>query len=243
MSIPRAAVSPDLLAILARCDTGTVCNAIEVVEGGRGFMRFTRFTPLASDPSPFFGRARTASIAGRERPAEAADTLRRRRMDYYRHMAEGPSPECPALVVVQDLDADQDGRGGVGAFWGGINTAIHKGFGLTGALTNGVMRDLDDMEPGFPVIAGSIGPSHGWVHVREIGRVVEVLGLKIADGDFVHADRHGAVVVPEAVLPDLKAGIETLWATERIILEAARADGFDFARFETAWETFEKARV
>lgn len=243
MSILRVPVSPDLLAILARCDTGTVCNAIEVVQGGRGFARFTRFTPLASDPAPFFGRARTASIAGRERPSETAEVLRSRRMEYYRHMAEGPSFDCPALVVVQDLDAAQDGRGGVGAFWGGINTAIHKGFGLTGALTNGAMRDLDDMEPGFPVIAGSIGPSHGWVHVRGIGVIVEVLGLEVADGDFVHADRHGAVVVPEAVLPGLKEGIETLWKTERIILDAARAEGFDFARFEAAWGEFERARV
>ena len=39
-----------LLALLRRVDTPTVCNAIEVVEGKRGFDRFTRGTMLCSAP-------------------------------------------------------------------------------------------------------------------------------------------------------------------------------------------------
>jgi len=40
----------DLLALLRRVDTPTVCNAIEVVQGQRGFDAFTRGTVLCSDP-------------------------------------------------------------------------------------------------------------------------------------------------------------------------------------------------
>jgi len=162
--------------------------------------------------------------------------IRARRMDYYRHMATGPRP---ALAVVEDVD----GENAVGAYWGEINTTVHKGFGLSGALTNGVMRDLGDLPAGFPVIAGSVGPSHAFVHVREIGTPVTVFGLEIRDGEMVHADRHGALVIPADYLGALDDAIARMMGTERIVLDAARAEGFDFDAFEAAWTAFEKART
>ncbi len=231
-------MNTELLALLKRVDTPTVCNAIEVAQGKRGFAAFTRGTMIASDPGAgaIVGFARTAKIAALEPPAEDAAVIRRRRMDYYRHMAEAPEP---GLAVIEDLDWPNC----IGAYWGEINTTVHKGFGLSGALTNGVMRDLGDLPDGFPVIAGSIGPSHGFVHVREIGTPVSVFGLTIRDGDLVHADRHGALVVPPEVVPDLAAAIEKLLVTEKIVLGPAREAGFDFARFQQAWAAFEAART
>lgn len=112
---------------------------------------------------------------------------------------------------------------------------------MVGALTNGVIRDLGDLEQGFPVIAGSIGPSHGFVHVREIGTRVEKFGLSVGEDDLVHADRHGAIVVPPDVIPRLGAAIERLLSTEQIIIEPARRAGFDIEKLETACAAFEKA--
>ncbi|MEX0318098.1 MAG: RraA family protein [Ruegeria sp.] len=231
-------MNDDLLTLLKSVDTPTVCNAIEVAQGGRGFDRFTRGTMLCSDPDAgaIVGYARTAKIAALEPPSEAAEIIKARRMDYYRHMAEGPRP---GLAVIEDLD----GEGAVGAFWGEINTTVHKGFGLSGALTNGVMRDLGDLPEGFPVIAGSIGPSHAFVHVREIGTPVTVFGMEIADGDLIHADRHGAVVIPQDDIPKLADAIHKLLATEKLVLEPARAEGFDFDTFKEAWAAFENART
>ena len=107
------------------------------------------------------GFARTAKIAGREPPIEDPDVVRARRLDYFRNMAEGPRP---AIAVLEDMDYPDC----VSAWWGEVHTNVHKGLGLNGALTNGVMRDLGDLAEGFPVVAGSIGPSHAFVH--EIGR-------------------------------------------------------------------------
>ena len=227
-----------LLALLRRVDTPTVCNAIEVVEGKRGFDRFTRGAMLCSAPEAgaILGYARTARIAAAAPPTEPADVVRTRRMAYYQHMATGPRP---AIAVVEDMD----GEAAIGAFWGEINTTVHKGFGLAGALTNGVMRDLGDLPDGFPVIAGSIGPSHGFVHVREIATQVTIFGLSIADGDLIHADRHGAVVITAGYEAALGAAIAKLLDTEKIVLSAARAEGFDFARFADAWARFEAART
>jgi len=227
-----------LMTLLKQVDTPTVCNAIEVAEGKRGFNDFTRGTMLASNPSAaaMVGYARTAKISALAPPVESADTIKTRRMNYYRHMAEGPRP---AIAVVEDVDFPN----AIGAYWGEINTTVHKGFGLSGALTNGVMRDLGDLPDGFPVVAGSIGPSHGFVHVKEIGTPATIFGLTIHDGDLIHADQHGALVVPIAVLPVLEASILKLLETEKLVLEPARAGGFDFEAFELAWAKFEAART
>lgn len=228
----------ELLALLRRYDTPTICNAIETVQGGRGFQGFTRGTVLASDPAaaPVVGYAVTARIAGVAPPKEELAVTRARRMNYYRAMAEGRKP---SVAVVEDVDFP----GCVGAFWGEVNATIHKGFGMSGALTNGVMRDLGDLPAGFPVLAGSIGPSHGFVHVAEIGTPVTVFGLKVEQGDLIHADRHGAVVIPPEVVAGLAAGIARLLESESIVLGPARQAGFDFETFERAWEAFEKVRT
>jgi len=228
----------DLLDLLKSVDTPTVCNAIEVAEGRRGFNRFTRGTMLSSDPEAgaMVGFARTAKISALAPPTEAADVIKTRRMDYYRYMSEGARP---ALAVVEDVDFPNV----IGAYWGEINTTVHKGLGLSGALTNGVMRDLGDLPDGFPVVAGSVGPSHGYVHVKEIGTPVKVFGLDIQAGELVHADRHGALVIPETVLPVLGDAIRKLLETEQLVLGPAREPGFDFEKFQEAWAAFEKART
>ncbi|AFO88529.1 Demethylmenaquinone methyltransferase [Phaeobacter inhibens] len=231
-------MTPTLLDLLRQVDTPTVCNAIEVAEGKRGFNAFTRGTMLASAPEAgaMVGYARTARISALAPPTEPSEVIKARRMDYYRHMASGPRP---AVTVVEDVDFPNC----IGAYWGEINTTVHKGFGISGALTNGVMRDLGDLPEGFPVIAGSIGPSHGFVHVKEIATPVTVFGLQIRDGDLVHADRHGALVIPPAVLPHLEGAIRKLLETEKLVLDPAREEGFDFEAFETAWSAFEAART
>lgn len=227
-----------LLQLLRSVDTPTVCNAIEVAQGKRGFNAFTRGTMLCSAPrdSPVVGYAITAKIQAVQPPAEAPDVIRARRMAYYKAMAEAPRP---GVAVIEDIDYPQ----AIGAFWGEVNTTIHKGFGLSGTLTNGVMRDLDDMAEGYPVIAGSIGPSHGFVHVTDLGMPVTVFGLTVKQGDLIHADRHGAVVVPPEVVNQLADAIRKMQDTEQLILGPARETGFDFAAFEVAWEAFEKART
>ena len=231
-------MNENLLKLLQRVDTPTACNAIEVAQGKRGFNAFTRGTMLAShtDVPAMVGYARTARIAAVAPPTEAPEVIKARRMAYYRHMSEGPRP---AVVVIEDMDFPHC----IGAYWGEINTNVHKGFGMSGALTNGVMRDLGDLQDGFPVVAGSIGPSHGFVHVKEVGTTVTVFGMQVAYGDLIHADRHGGVVIPSEVLYTLEVAIYKLLDTEKLVLDPARKDGFDLDAFETAWAAFENART
>lgn len=227
-----------LLTLLRSVDTPTVCNAIETAQGQRGFSAFTRRTVMSSAPEAgaIVGFARTARIAARSPSSDPADEVRARRLGYYRHMSEGARP---AIAVIEDIDYPN----AVGAYWGEVNTTVHKALGLSGAVTNGVMRDLGDLPDGFPVIAGSIGPSHAFVHVVDYAAGARVFDLDVAEGDLIHADRHGALVIPTDVIADLAAAIETLFRAERCILDPARKGPMSFAEFETAWADFERART
>ena len=64
--------------------------------------------------------------------------------------------------------------------------------------------DLDDLAEGFQLLAGSVGPSHAYVHVVDFGEPVCVHGMEVAAGDLVHADQHGAVVIPHEVAERVK---------------------------------------
>ena len=228
----------DLLTLLRRVDTPTVCNAIEVVQGKRGFQGFTRGTMEASAPTApaMVGYAVTAQLAGVAPPEEHPTTIRARRMAYYKAMYDASKP---SVAVIEDVDYPNC----VAAYWGEVNSTIHKSFGMSGALTNGVLRDLGDLPPGFPILAGSIGPSHGFAHIRTLCQPVEVKGLTVCQGDLIHADRHGAVVIPPEVVPALAAAIGKLQATERVILNPARQGFPDFDALESAWAAFEASRT
>lgn len=145
------------------------------------------------------------------------------RIGYYRHMAEGPQP---TITVIEDIDASP----GYGAWWGEVNSSIHAGLGSLGVITNGSIRDLDDWAPGFGALAGSVGPSHAWVHVVEYAVPVTVHGMSVRPGDLIHADRHGAVVVPADAAADIPAAAAKIAAAERVLIDAARGPDFGIDR-------------
>ena len=233
---------PDIAKLIERlhgCDTPTVCNAIEVAQGGRGFAGFTRRTIVwaGAVDARIVGFARTARIAGNVPPEEPATDIRARRMAYFKSMNDGPRP---GVAVIEDVDGDA----ALGAWWGEVHAQVHKQvFGLAGAITNGVVRDLGDMPDGFPVLAGKVAPSHGFVHVRDIGTPVTVFGMTVQEGDLIHADRHGAVCVPQDVIPHLDGALDRLFAAEAVVLDPLKSGLVDFETFENLWAEFEKARI
>ncbi|MFQ5973977.1 MAG: RraA family protein, partial [Alphaproteobacteria bacterium] len=198
------------------------CNALELLDPRFRTTGFTSQPLVCINPKlpPMVGYARTLTIRASEPPDEPPAEVRARRLAYYRYVGDGPRP---TVVVVQDVDPQP----GFGAFWGEVQSAVHTGLGCLGLVTNGSVRDLDVMAPGFQVLAGSVGPSHAWVHIESFGGAVEVAGMSVAFGDLVHADRHGAVVVPLELASDVPEKAALLARRESIILEAARAPGFD----------------
>jgi regulator of RNase E activity RraA len=139
-----------------------------------------------------------------------------KRLDYLDYVAAQPQP---GIAVIQDLDDIV----GFGAFWGEVQTNIHKALGCLGTITNGSIRDIPQVAPGFQMLAGSIAPSHAFVHVVDFGGNVNIHGMAVKSGDLVHADRHGAVVVPLNTIDGMKDAAPKLAAKEAQIIDAAKS--------------------
>jgi regulator of RNase E activity RraA len=217
------------LAELTAFDTPTICNALDLLAPERRAIGFTTETLVCPFPArkPMVGYAKTGSVRAMERPLADAAGLRRARLEYYRYIADGASPK---IVVLQDIDS----RRGFGCFWGEVNTAIHQGLGCEGVITDGGVRDLDAVAPGFGVLCGKVTPSHAYVRPVAFGNEVDVFGMLVRSGDLVHADRHGAVIIPHAVAKKVAAAAALCVRREGPILEAARSPGFSIERLEAA---------
>ena len=215
-------IDPALLTTLAQWDTPTICNALEIITPERRGTGFTTTHLHCLDPSlaPMVGYARTVTYRSVEPSNLDGAAARAHRADYYSYVADA---DGPTVSIVQDLDPQP----GFGAMWGEVNTAVHKGLGCLGAVTNGSIRDLPDCAPGFQLLAGNIGPSHGHGHVIDFGGQVNVFGMTVAHGNLIHADRHGAVVIPAHAAAQIPATVDLLVRREAVILEAARSPGFN----------------
>src|SRR4030095_1796071 len=127
----------------------------------------------------------------------------------------------PSIAVIEDLDDEA----GYGAFWGEVQSNIHKALGCLGVITNRSIRDIPMSAPGFQMRAGSYAPSHAYSHVEDFGIPVTVHGMKVNSSDLIHADQHGAVVVPLETIPKMKAALDELNAREARIIKAAAEVG------------------
>jgi regulator of RNase E activity RraA len=227
-------IDSSLLELLRGYDTPTVCNALEVVAPQRRMVGFTRRPLVCVRPElpPMVGYAATVSCRAAVPPTESAEVRRARRIAYYEYIDSLPRP---SIVVVQDLDDPA----GFGAMWGEVNTAVHKGLGALGVITNGSVRDIDQFAPGFQALAGSIGPSHAWVSPAGWGEPVDVHGMTVRHGDLIHADRHGAVVIPHDVAANIPAAVDLLVRKEKVILDVARASDFSIDQLRAALKASE----
>lgn len=223
------APSGDLIAELQRFDTPTVCNALELVAPRRRGYGYTTEPLFCLRPGlgPLVAVARTATIRSAHPGDLAGDEARRLSDAYYAYIDEGPKP---SVVVIQDIDQQR----GYGSFWGEVNSAIHFGLGCVGVITDGGVRDLPDIAPGFQMLAGRVIPSHAFVHIVDFGRPVTVAGMRVRDGDLVHADQHGAVTVPLEAAPKIREAAEQIIRREKVIIEAARQPGFSAAKLKEA---------
>jgi regulator of RNase E activity RraA len=122
-------------------------------------------------------------------------------------------------VLIQDLDEPA----GYGAFWGEVQTNVHQALGCIGTVTNGSVRDIPAVALDFQMLAGSIGPSHAYVHVVDFGIPITIHGMAAKSGDLIHADRHGAVVVPVAQIDAMKTALDGLMKQEARIIAAAKS--------------------
>jgi 4-hydroxy-4-methyl-2-oxoglutarate aldolase len=207
-------LTADELEALRRITTPTIANAIEtfrVRPNSEGFMDHS-IRCMFPELGPMAGYAVTAKISARERSNAALPPW-----DMWATMESVPGPR---VVVIEDLDYPAP----IGSYWGEVNGSIYKGLGCAGVVTNGGVRDLDEVRAtGFHFFASCVLVSHAYVHLVDVGIPVRVGGLAVQPGDLIHADQHGVCSIPAECARDVLKAAENLEKVERRIIEYARS--------------------
>ena len=189
-------------------------NTPAVYNGWEAVSRHSRLTCFNRDPVTQFTPQR-GTMAGYAvtvviEPSNEQHTEHEGAWDAYRNYVA--SIDGPKVVVVQDLDKPQV----YGAFWGEVNTNIHLSLGCVGTITDGGIRDIDEIRATpFNAMGKALCVGHAWSYPVRWGCTVEVFGCPVSSGQLIHADQHGFLVIPEEDQTDLLESISFLDALER----------------------------
>jgi regulator of RNase E activity RraA len=204
---------------LRKITSPSVANAIEtfnVVDRNQGFMS-SEIRCLFPELGPLVGYAVPALIRAEPQPLQGHRSSTFAWWDYVL------SIPAPRVIVVHDLD---DPRG-QGAQWGEVQANIHRALGCVGTVTDGSVRDLDEVRGlGFQFAAAHVSVSHAYVHMVDFGLPIKVGGLWVKPGDLIHADQHGVVRIPPDIAPKIAEAVGKVEADERRIIEVCRARDF-----------------
>jgi len=178
----------DLLQ-LKRWNTPTIYNGWEQITSqdiAADAFNLEPTTDFMPQMGPMIGRAVTMVIE----PSNPAHKQSYDARAYREYIASIPGPK---IVVVQDLNKPNF----VGSTWGEVNSNTHRALGCVGTITDGCIRDLDEMtNAGFKALASRLCVGHAhWCPVRW-NCEVEVFGRRIQPGQLIHADKHGFLVIP-----------------------------------------------
>lgn len=157
---------------------------------------------------PLIGYAVTQRLSTRRHglPADGAARLAGERV-FQKCIADTPGPR---VLVTQNVG---DWRG-QGCVVGGLLAGVYSRLGCVGAITNGAVRDVDEMESyDFHVFANGLGTGGSYIDFVDAGEDVEMGGQVVRTGDLIFGDRYGVVLIPSELadrLPDAIRASEKL---------------------------------
>jgi regulator of RNase E activity RraA len=216
-------ITPEELERLRNIPTPAVSNGIEIFglrPRTHGFMG-PEVRQMFPALSPLIGYAVTARTVSAHEPGPKGSASRPLYWAYLE--ASGPGP---LVAVVEDLDDPPS----AGAFFGEVNSNIHRALGCAGAITNSGIRDMDEMEAlGFPVWAGSVIVSHAYVHLVDFGTPVRVGGWVVQPGDLLLADRHGVIQIPLEIAREIPDAVRKIEVREKTVIQYCQSPGFSAA--------------
>lgn len=211
-------VTRETLDKLAKFDTPTICNVIELFEirpRNIGYMD-ARIKCNFPELPPMVGFAATASFRC-DAPPQGGDAYG----SIDAQLERFSNLPGPAVVVFQDLDDPA-----VGATFGEVMCSSYQAFGSTGLITSGAGRDLEQVRAiKYPVFTGSTICSHGFNHILHIGLPVRVGGLMVNEGDLLHGDANGVTNIPYDIAGEVADIAGEFLATEEIVMSFVKGSG------------------
>jgi 4-hydroxy-4-methyl-2-oxoglutarate aldolase len=111
------------------------------------------------------------------------------------------------------------------AVTGDLLMYVARNRGVVGFVTDGLVRDLDDLEAiGLPVFAMGVTPNSPQKRgPGSVGLPIVCGGVTVASGDVVVGDRDGVAVVPRTRIDETLKNLERVKAAEAATLERVRA--------------------
>ena len=213
-------LTDEQLAALRAWPSPAISNAIETF--GVRARNYGAMTPDIRchfpEMEPIVGYAVTCKIRASV-PADQDPEAHVERGAWYDHIESIPGPR---IVVIEDMDDPP-----VGSFWGEVNGNVHRAFGCLGVVTNGGVRDMEEVrELGFQFLAKEVLVSHAYVHQIEVGGPVTIGGITVNPGDLLHADLHGCISIPHDIAADVPAAAQMVEDRERVIIDYAKSPEF-----------------
>jgi len=220
-----------LLALeqLRRLSTCIVASAIETFHvrlPNSGFAD-SSIRCIFENRLPLIGYAATARMRS-AKPPMVGHGYYYERSDWWNHILSIPAPR---VVVIEDVDNPP----GLGAFIGEVNANILLALGCLGLVTNGSVRDLDQVGlTRFQMFACSVSVSHAYAHIFDFGGKVELGGLKIQPGDLIHGDRHGVQTIPLEIAERVPAAAHDISQRRQRLIGICRATDFSLDNLRDA---------
>jgi 4-hydroxy-4-methyl-2-oxoglutarate aldolase len=204
------------LEAIRKWPTPAVSNGIELFNirpRNEGFM-LSDVQSAFPEKEPMIGYAVTAVIT-----ADTSEGRRIKPQDWWEELLKIPAPR---VVVIHDVD-----RPVVGSFWGEVNANIHKALGCVGTVTDGSVRDLDEVnEAEFQFFSSCVTVSHAYVHLVEIGVPVKVGGMTVKPGDLLLGDKHGVISIPMEIGRDVPKACQMVEDWERPVINYCKSKEF-----------------
>lgn len=199
---------------LREFDTPTVWNALagyKIRPNSEGFS-YPGLLMRTPNKKPMVGYAATAKISGVEPPtAEQKEMM----FSYFGDVLETREP---VIAVMQDVDPQP-----IGSFWGEVQATTFMALGAAGTLTQGGVRDLSEVAAlGFYLFSTDIMVARAESHLVDRNCSVKICGMTINPGDLIHADQHGAIVIPLVIAPELIEACRRVETAELAVLEPCR---------------------
>lgn len=202
---------------LAKYDTPTICNIIELFDvrpDTEGYMD-SQIRAAFPEMAPMVGFAATAAFRSATRPSTSTYAALETQVELFQTLGG------PAVVVFHDLDDPP-----VGATFGEVMCSTYKAFGSVGLITSGGGRDLLQVQAlGYPVFTGSTICSHAYCQTFDVGAPVRVGGLAVSTGDLLHGDANGVTNVPLDIAAEIADAADEFIAAEAHVIDYAKGAG------------------
>jgi len=209
-------LSREELEALRRWPTPAISNAIEsfkIRPFNEGYMS-PDIKCVFPDLGCMIGYAVTAVIT-----ADSPEGRRVTPQEWWDVVQKVPPPR---VVVIHDIDNPVRG-----SFWGEVQANIHKALGCVGAVTDGSVRDLDEVKAlGFHFFSSCITVSHAYVHLVDVGVPVKVGGVVVKPGDLLQGDKHGVISIPLEIAREIPKAAQRIEDWERVIINYCKSKEF-----------------